>query len=67
MDGIKYPHVEVQLTGEKEHYLLLMGRCIKAAQRGGVPQEEIDAFNVEATSGDYNHLIQTCTRWWTLE
>jgi len=28
-----------------------------------VPQDEIDAFFAEATSGDYDHLLQTTMRW----
>ena len=60
---VRYPDVKVQLGGEDEYYLLLMGRCIEAARRGGVPQEEIDAFNVEAMMGDYDHLLQTVMKW----
>jgi hypothetical protein len=32
-------------------------------RRAGVPKEERDEFAREATSGDYDHLLQTCVRW----
>ncbi len=34
-----------------------------ALKRAGVPQAERDAFFVEATSGDYDHLLATAMRW----
>jgi hypothetical protein len=33
----------------------------------GLPEAEIDAFMQEATSGDYNHLLQTAMRWFEIE
>jgi hypothetical protein len=32
-------------------------------RRAGVPQEEIDQYFAEATSGDYDYLLQTTMRW----
>ena len=29
----------------------------------GVPSEEIQVFYAEATSGDHDHLLRTCMRW----
>ena len=34
-------------------------------RRAGISDEERDAFYAEATSGDYYHLLATCTRWST--
>jgi hypothetical protein len=33
----------------------------------GIPKDEIDAFFTEAKSGDYDHLLQTCVRWFEVE
>ena len=41
----------------------ILGRTAAALRHGGVPQEEIDAFFAEATSGDYDHLLQTTMAW----
>jgi hypothetical protein len=35
--------------------------------KAGLPKSEIDAFFAEATSGDYDHLLATCMRWFEIE
>ncbi|MBZ0172755.1 MAG: hypothetical protein K8E66_10275 [Phycisphaerales bacterium] len=40
-----------------------MGRVTLAPRRAGVLKEDRDAFVAEATSGDYDHLLQTVMRW----
>ena len=59
----KYPHINVTLTDINGNAFAILGACRKAAERARLPQEEIDAFYTEATSGDYDHLIQTAMRW----
>jgi hypothetical protein len=49
---IKYPNVK--------------GRCTKAARRGGVSAEEIKAFQKEAMSGDYDNVLCTCMKWFSV-
>ena len=39
------------------------GRTTAALRAAGVSQEEIDAYFAEATSGDYDHLLQTTMAW----
>lgn len=56
---IKYPHVEVQLSGEDGNGFMIVGRVRLELRRAGVPSAEIDAFSSEATNGDYDHLLQT--------
>jgi hypothetical protein len=36
-------------------------------RRAGIPEEVIERFVDEATSGDYNHLVATCMRWVDVE
>jgi hypothetical protein len=45
----------------------ILGRTAAAMRQAGVPQDEIDGFFAEATSGDYDHLLQTTMAWvdWT--
>jgi hypothetical protein len=62
-DGPKYSHVRVQLVGMDGNAHFILGRCQHAAKIGGVPAEKITAFINEAQSGDYNHLLATCMRW----
>jgi hypothetical protein len=59
----KYPEIEVQISGEDGNAFFIIGRVRRAMKRGGVSQEEIEAFTREATAGNYDHLLQTCMRW----
>lgn len=61
--GVKYPEIEVQLTGQDGNAFAIMGAVSGALRRHGVPKEEIDAYTKESMSGDYDHLLQTAMRW----
>ena len=60
---IKYPEIEVELMGTDGNAFALIGKVQKALKEAEVSKEEIDEFFNEATSGDYNHLLQTCMEW----
>ena len=62
---IRYPEVEVKMSGEDGNAFSIMGRVSNALRRAKVPKAEIDAFLNECASGDYDHLLQTCMRWVT--
>jgi len=59
----RYPEVQVQLSGEDGNAFAILGRTAAALRQAGVAQEEIDTFFAEATSGDYDHLLQTTMAW----
>lgn len=59
----KYPNVEVQLSGQNGNAFMVLGLCLRAARKAGLSKDEIEAFQAEATSGDYNKLLQTCMKW----
>jgi hypothetical protein len=61
--NVKYPHIEVKLVGEDGNAYSILGRVTRAMRRANAPKDEIDAFTKEATSGNYDHLLQTCLRW----
>ena len=61
--NIKYPEIEVQLDGTDGNAFALIGKVQKALKEAEVSKEELDEFFNEATSGDYNHLLQTCMEW----
>ena len=61
--NVKYPHIEVQLTGEDGNAFFIIGRVMKALKRGGVEKAEVEAFSQEAMSGDYNNVLQTAMKW----
>lgn len=59
----KYPNVTVQLSEEDGNAFAILGRMMREMKRSGIAPEEIVRFRDEATSGDYDHLLQTCCRW----
>jgi hypothetical protein len=63
---VKFPEVEVELVGHDGNAFSILGSVNRALQRAGVSKEERDAFAKEATSGDYDHLLQTCMAWVTV-
>jgi exosome complex RNA-binding protein Rrp42 (RNase PH superfamily) len=63
MDEIKYPEIQVKLVGNDGNAFSIMGAVMSALKKAGVPQEEIDEYYAESTSGDYDHLLQTAVRW----
>lgn len=64
---IKYPEIEVQLSGEDGNAMAIMARVTSALRRAGVSQEERDAYYAESTSGDYDNLLATAMRWVTVD
>jgi hypothetical protein len=59
----RYPEVQVQLSGQDGNAFAILGRTTAALRAAGVAQQEIDAYFGEATSGDYDHLLQTTMAW----
>ena len=49
----------LKLVGGDGNAFFILGKAIRAAKQAGWPQERIDAYKTEATSGDYNHLLAT--------
>ena len=63
----KYPDIHVTLVGEDGNAFNILGRVNQALRKNGVLAEERHAFWQEATSGDYDHLLQTCMAWVEVE
>lgn len=60
---IKYPDVSVALSGEDGNAFVIIGRVRRALRRAGVDDDEITAFSEEASSGNYDNVLQTVMRW----
>ena len=41
----------------------ILGLVRRGLVRAGVPADKQKEFMDEATSGDYDHLLQTCMKW----
>jgi hypothetical protein len=59
--------VVVKLVGEDGNAFSIMGRVSGAMRRAGVDKETIDAYLNEATSGDYDHLLQVTMQYVDVE
>ena len=55
----KFPEVHVELAGQDGNAFAIIGRVREAMKRSGLSEEDVKAFTDEATSGDYDHLLQT--------
>lgn len=63
----RYPDIVVKLVGTDGNAFAVMGKVGGELKRHGVPKEEVNAFYAEATSGDYDKLLQTCMSWVEVE
>ena len=54
---------KVKLTGKDGNAFNLLGLCRIAGKKAGYTSEQLKAFSDEATSGNYDHLLQTCMKW----
>ncbi len=59
----RYPDVDVNLSDNDGNAFAIIGRVTKALRRAGVGKETRDEYTKEATSGDYDHLLQTSVKW----
>jgi hypothetical protein len=63
MNDIKYPDITVQLVGTDGNAYAVLGRVRRALLEANVSDLELGEFTAEATSGDYDELLQTVMRW----
>jgi len=63
---VKHPEIEVALTGESGNAFAILGEVRRAMKKAKLPKEEQDQFMKEATSGNYDHLLETCMNWFTI-
>jgi hypothetical protein len=59
--------VRVKLIGEDGNAFNILGRVQSAMRRAKIDQKVIDEYLKEATSGDYNHLLATTTKYVIVE
>lgn len=62
-NAMRFPDVRVQLSGRDGNAFAVLGQCQRAARKEGVSGDQIKEFMTEASSGDYDHLLATCMRW----
>ena len=56
--------IQVRATYRRNwNAFFILARVTKAMRRAGYPKEDIDCFNKEATSGNYDNLLRVCMEW----
>ena len=65
--NVRFPDITVELTGGNGNAFAILGAVQQELRRGGATPEEVAQFVDEATSGDYDHLLQTVMRWVEVE
>jgi len=60
---LSYEKPTIQLTGNDGNAFAILGNVRRGMKRAGATDEELKAFMSEATSGDYDHLLQTCMKY----
>lgn len=54
---------KLKLTGEDGNAFYILGKAVKTARAANWSKEKIDKFTAEATSGDYDNVLQVCMRY----
>ena len=62
----KYGNLTVQLAGQDGNAFAIMAKVSGALRKGGVPNEEVEAYLSESMSGDYDNLLRTAMKWVTV-
>jgi len=62
----KFPEVMVQLTGKDGNAFAILGVVTRGLRENG-HSDSVDEFRNEATSSDYDHLLQTCMAYVNVE
>ena len=57
----------LELVGQNGNAFMVLGLANKAARKAGWTKDEIDEFMAEAMNGDYDHLLQTCMKYFDVE
>ena len=63
MNSPKHPNIVVKLTSTDGNAYAILGTVLRALKSAGVSKAECAEFQNEATSSDYDHLLQTVFRW----
>lgn len=54
---------KLQLTGKDGNAFFILGRAKDTLRKAGFTQQEIAAYEAEATSGEYDNLLAVTMKW----
>lgn len=56
----------VRLIGQDGNAFSVLGACVKSASKAGWTAEQIQSFQDEAMSGDYDNVLQTALKYFSV-
>lgn len=62
-----HPEINIPMVGEDGNAFSILGRVKRIMRRAGLEDTEWEAFHEEATSGDYDNLLVTVVRWFSVD
>jgi len=66
MGSIKYPEIEVRLTGFDSNAYSIIGAVVRGLKTAGVSREERELCKKELMAGSYEDLLNTASNWVTI-
>ena len=54
---------ELKLVGEDGNAFAILGKAVRVARTAGWSREEVQKFQAEATSGNYDNLPFVCQKY----
>ena len=63
----KYLNINVKLTEENGNAFVILGKVQREMRKAGLTKEEINKYVEEATSGDYDKLLQVTMEYVNVE
>jgi len=64
---VKYPNINIPLVGEDGNAFAILARVKRIMRRNDLPDSEWEAFHAEATSGNYDNLLLTVMKWFSVD
>ena len=58
---------QLQLSEQDGNAFFIIGRAVGVARRSGWSEDEINKFREDAMSGDYDHVLQTCFKYFDVQ
>lgn len=58
---------KLKLVGQDGNAFNILGLAKRDAKKAGWSKEKLDQFMKEAVSGNYDHLLQTCVKYFDVE
>jgi hypothetical protein len=57
----------LKLVGQDGNAFMILGKALKAARQAGWTEDEVQRFQKEATSGNYDNLLVTCMKYFEVK